>query len=75
MQNFILRKGMFTLSIAFCSVTAGHVVAELRGSVHALMVFAQSMQFLDNISAVNLHKVKMMHVIRANEGSNAAERR
>ena len=39
------RKGMFTLSIV---VSAGHVVAELRGSVRALMVFAQSMQLLDS---------------------------
>ena len=38
-------KGMFLLSIAFCSVSVGRVVAELRGCVHALMVFTRSMHF------------------------------
>ena len=57
-QNFKLCKGMLTLSIAFCSVAVGRVVAELRGSVRALMVFARSMQFSNNIFAVNLHEEK-----------------
>ena len=58
------HKGMFVLLIAFCSVSVGRVVAELLNSVRALMVFAQSMQFSDNIFAVNLHKEKMMHVVQ-----------
>ena len=56
-------KGMFALLIAFCLVSVGRVVAELRGNVRALMVFARSMHFSDNIFAVNLHKGKMMLVI------------
>ena len=46
---------MFALLIAFCSVSVGCVVAELWSSVRALMVFARSMQFSDNIFEVNLH--------------------
>ena len=42
---------MFTSSV-------GRVVAQLRSSVRALMVFARSMQFSDNMFLVNLRKEK-----------------
>ena len=38
---------MFALSNAFCSVSVGRVIAELRGSVRELIFFFQSMQFSD----------------------------
>ena len=48
--------------LLFVPVSVGRVVAELRelrSSVLALMVFARSLQFSDNIFAINLHKEKI----------------